>query len=153
MRPFFQIVIPKRTASCFHCKAAFAEGQEIQSQLMEKKEGWLRQDVCVPCFTPLESAIIWKHTMGGEEKVLPEHRDHISHTLKLLQELIVSEEVSAHEEAYLLALYLVRQKVLVHRIRAGLYENLETGEMYLVPKIDFADFSPHAVQLRLQEKI
>lgn len=153
MKAQFQIVIPKRNLVCVNCKNSFSSGQEIQSQLVESSQGWLRQDACTPCFSPLESAVIWKHTIGTEEKVLPENQDHIAHALELLQKLIGSELIAEHEEAFLLALYLVRKKVLIHRVRMGLYENLETGDMYLIPKIDFAHFSAHAAGLRLQEKL
>lgn len=153
MKAQFQIVIPKRNLNCIRCKTSFSKGQEIYSQLIENSQKWLRQDACLSCFLPLESAVIWKHTIGTEEKVLPEIQDHIAKALDLLEKLIESERVSDHEEALLLALYLVRKKVLVHRVKMGLYENLETGEMFLIPKINSAHFSAHAVGLRLQEKL
>ena len=153
MKAQFQIAIPKRAASCAQCHNDFKPAEEIQSQLLDIEGEWIRQDTCVACFSPLESAVIWKHTIGSEEKIEPENRDHIVTSLELLQRLIESNVAEEHEEAFLLALYLVRKKVLVHRVKMGLYENLETGEMYLVPKIDFANFSAYAAQMRLQEKL
>lgn len=153
MKAQFQIAIPKRAAVCAQCHNEFKPAQEIQSQLLDLEGEWIRQDTCVACFSPLASAVIWKHTIGSEEKIEPENRDHIVTSLELLQRLIESDAAEEHEEAFLLALYLVRKKVLVHRVKMGLYENLETGEMYLVPKIDFAHFSAYSAQMRLQEKL
>ncbi len=153
MKAPFQIAIPKRGIQCMQCKTPFQSGQEIQSQILEGEGEWTRHDACLPCFSQIAGAVIWKHTIGSEEKVAPENRDHIASTLELLQKLIESESKEDNEEAFLLALYLVRKKVLVHRVRMGLYENLESGDMFLVPKIDFSHFSAHAVQLRLQQKL
>jgi hypothetical protein len=153
MKAQFQITIPKRSQSCMQCNKPFAPNQEIHSQVVEGEEEWIRQDACVECFSPIENAAKWKQVIDSNEKIVPENRDHIEKLLELLQKLIESEAASDHEEAFLLALYLVRKKVLVHRVRMGLYENAETGDMFLVPKIDFSHFSAHATQLRLQEKL
>lgn len=153
MKAQFQIAIPRRATECILCKGAFQPGQEIQSQLLEKDEAWIRKDSCVHCFQQIPQAVIWRHLIGSEEKVSEEDRDHIAHALDLLPRLIESESPLEHEEAFLLALYLVRKKVLVHRVKMGLYENLETGDLYLVPKIDFSRFSAYATQVRLQEKL
>jgi len=153
MKAPFQITIPRRSAYCMRCKAPFSLKQEIQSQILEEEGEWSRQDACLACFSPISGAVVWKHTIGSEEKIAPENRDYLQGVVELLQKLIESELKEDHEEAFLLALYLVRKKVLVHRVKMGLYENLETGEMYMVPKIDFSHFSAHAVQLRLQQKL
>lgn len=153
MKAPFQIVIPKRGASCSICQISFASGQEIQSQLLEKEEGWLRQDSCSGCFSPIPKAVVWKHTIGLEEKKSPETSGRIEKMVILLQKLIESPSQEEHEEAFLLALYLVRKKVLVHRTKMGLYENLETGEMYLIPKLDFSHFSAQNAEIRLQTKL
>lgn len=153
MKAPFQIVIPKRALLCTLCKVPFSPGQEIQSALQEKESEWVRQDACLNCSAPTQGAVVWKHTIGAEEKIQIENRDHIEKSLELLQKLIESDLQEEHEEAFLLALYLVRKKVLVHRVRMGLYENLETGDMYLIPKIDFSKFSAYGAQMRLQEKL
>lgn len=153
MKAQFQISIPKRAGFCGSCRAAFQSEQEIQSQLLEQDNGWFRQDSCTECYKPLNSAVVWKHTIGSREIIEPESRDHIDKALELLQRLIDGETQEEFEEAFLLALYLVRKKILVHRVKMGLYENLETGDMYLVPKIDFAKFSAYGAQVRLQEKL
>jgi hypothetical protein len=99
MKAQFQIAIPKRASACAQCKAVFEPGQDIQSQLQDLDGEWHRQDTCNACFTPLESAVVWKHTIGESEKIEPENRDHIEHALDLLQRLITSELQEEHDEA------------------------------------------------------
>lgn len=143
MKATFQIVIPKRMTACFSCQKPFLPMQEIVSELVE----WNRKDFCSNCFNQAPHAITWKQKYQEKASIEPEDQDEIAKSWELLQK---NEDP---EVAYILTLYLARKKILAKRGNTGLYEHLETGEMVMIPDIDFKKLTLPEVHRRLQDKL
>lgn len=137
-----KINIPRRNAFCQGCQKPFEVDQEIVSQL---HEDFSRKDTCLSCFAQVK-ATTWKQKYRQKLSVVQDDLDELSRAWELLQ-------TSEGEEAYILALYLVRKKILARRGKEGLYEHLETGEMIKVEEVDLKQFSIPEIHNRLQSKL
>lgn len=159
MRSLYQIVIPKRNSGCQVCKTQFQSQAEIVSQLIAGEE-WQRLDFCEKCYTP-QNCIVWKSRIPAKEVEERDDRAMLEKAWELLLELSASTKIEEQEEAFMLALYLNRKKVLAQRKEKiehenrfwCLYEHLESSEMLLVPKVDPLKLPIPAVQKRLQHKL
>lgn len=158
----FQLIIPKRNSMCCSCNKPFLPGGEIHSLLTHHDEEFSRGDFCSNCFIPPEeknSATFWKtklHPNKAEKNIASDER-----ALQLFYSLLDSETLEAHEEAYLLGLYLCRKKLLALRkegieqegIRISLYENLNNGEILCVRYFDLLKLPLHQIQRRIEVKL
>lgn len=108
-------------------------------------EDFSRKDTCLSCYAPTK-ATTWKQKFKQKVSVKEDNHDEMDRAWELLL-------TSEGEEAYILALYLVRKKILARRGKEGLYEHLETGEMIKVEEVDLKQFSIPEIHNRLQSKL
>lgn len=159
----FQREIPKRQAHCVAGNELLAAGTIYHSLLLENEEGAIvRQDYCVVCWEQLmkqgiPSGTYWKARVaeGKEEPKVP--TDRYERALYFLKEAIAKDE---NEEAFILALYLAHQRVIVKRKETQeegqwyyLYEIQETEEMLAVKKVVLAHLQIEALQAAVAAKL
>lgn len=166
----FQIDIPKRAAACAHHGEVLTPGMEYFSALLPGEiEGvFVRSDFCQNCWDqqskkkPFNYATsTWKSIVPAkkQESDLPKQRD--ERAFYLLKEALASTEANAPEEAFILALYLARRRLIVLRQElkrknmppASLYEVADTEEMLCVPKIDLSHLQVETIQLAIAKKL
>lgn len=169
LKTSFLIEIPKRAQTCCKCQTPFKGGEEYQTALFEGAQDvpFERCDFCLPCFQknvkenadslPLST---WKSVvpMKKEESPLPKQKD--DRAMYLLKEALAKNDEQSIEEAFILALYLARKRILAMRQevplenqRKGLvYEVLETEEMLCVPKVPLNELAIEKVQEELAKK-
>jgi len=163
----FQIEIPRRSRHCRLKQEPFTPGMRYHSVLAEAEEGDLqRQDYCSQCWEAVaqgpekhgQSHWIGRVPHDKEEK--EENLDRDERALVLLKEALQSDSDAAHDEAFVLALYLERRRLLARRketIQQGykflLYEVLATEEMLAVKLIDLSKLSVAGLQRKISRKL
>lgn len=155
----FQLQIPKRAVSCQSCLNPFKHEQVIDSFLTEMNLTWVRLDYCNSCAIEktlnLNPKLMqWKSKYIEITKFKAEAATHIA------LNLLMDEEQTSLEEKFILALYLVRKKVLVVRkeklenfSNQLIYENLQTGEWISLPCFNLLDLSLKTVYASLAKKL
>ena len=128
----FEQMIPRRERACRKCGRVFAPGSEVITQLREGE----RSDRCTSC-GPLEGQE-WSQWSSTIPLVEEEERQVLcgeERAIAMLREKMESSE------GYLLAIYLERLGRLLRYRGKGplLFEDLETGEMFQVPRTTDAD--------------
>lgn len=141
--------IPRRQKRCSHCQTPFSPGSFYYTLLhtLPSPQGGERFDFCSSCgvssCTNREEgqAIFWQGRIPTkvEEGPLPALAQHAE---AILRELCSCQEENVAEQAFLLALFLVRQRKLAQRYeettpQGGIllwYEVLASGELLAVPK-------------------
>lgn len=137
--------------ACSVCGREYADGEEFVSQLMfVAGEGYARRDRCVGC-PPAEAAgaiSTWRtqYRAPAPPAEAPVKRETAESLLRQLVETSRPEDVNL---AYVLAVMLERQRLLVERdvqtMEDGalrrVYEHRKTGELWIVadPQIRLAD--------------
>lgn len=166
----FAIEIPKRAACCAKGGEPLLQGADYYSALVkdEAADAYQRQDYCVACWEKagehgVSPAVCssWKSTIplkkGASE--LPKRRD--ERALYLLKQALADQDSPyAVEEAFVLALFLARRRLIFLRqeikregkFPMSIYEVAETEEMLCVPKISLSDLQVEKVQLDLAKK-
>lgn len=160
-RMILQQEIPRRKQTCFVGQEAFETGMEYYSLINEDDAGkWIRRDFCLDCWekwktenlTPHDSH--WKSRVQAEKKKMP--LDHNEKALELLREALQKSCTEDQQEAFILALYLARNKKLALRSqdeRWMVYEVLDTEEVLLVPKLNPAALPVEKIQASLTVKL
>lgn len=151
----FNLQIPKRSSCCCHGQEPFSEGMEYYSFIQRDKENiYLRNDYCKTCWKEMQSSekTFWKG------KIQPKLKDELKSSeetaLLYLEDILTSGDKK--QEAFILALYLVRKKILAFRKSIDgfdLYEKLETEEMLAIPKVPIAELNLADLQKSLAEKL
>ena len=150
--------VPKRKQKCFVGQEAFEAGMEYYSQLSEGENGKLnRQDFCLSCWEQWKQQGSDQHESYWRSKVLEEKKrapiDRNERALDLLKEALQKDD---KEEAFILALYLSRNRRLAMRSqdeRWVIYEILDTEEMLAVPKIELSALQIEKVKGSLVPKL
>lgn len=139
----FQIEIPKRGKVCLGCQKPFEKGDSFRSALIEN-EGWKRADYCVSCWEQLpqiEKVAFWHGVVPEQSDKVSLPKDKGERALLLLKEKSATPD---HErEAFLLALYLLRKKLILLRKEVKnkegemlyLFEVAETEEPIAIKKV------------------
>ena len=147
--------IPKRSSCCAHGKEPFKEGMEYYSFIQHEKDNiYVRLDYCQNCWEEMKlpEKTFWKGKIQRK----------IDNILKSAEEsaMLYLEEILSHQdkkaEAFILALYLVRKKLLAFRKSIeefDLYEKLETEKMLAIPKILISQLDLVLLQKNLAEKL
>ncbi len=140
--------IPRRSRSCFQCQAPFLPGSVYYSLLSENFE---RRDCCAGCFQnqPDKGKIYWKALIPEKPK---QNTRHSERALSLLREIYKEQK----ETAYILALYLQRQKVIIRRQEvdeAILFEVVETEEILSIHKVDPERLDADLLQSQIAKKL
>lgn len=158
--PFlFQIQIPRRNQRCSECEKSFAEGEKILSTLQEEKGGWIRKDGCINCVSPNNEGIRWISRHKEIDKGKP--TDEGEKGWNLLLQMVKEKEFQKEEELFILALYLIRKKILIERKNPFkkedrlwiLCEHSESGEMIFIPKLDLAGLNLPAIQAQIKTRL
>ncbi|MBA3958739.1 MAG: hypothetical protein H0X51_10160 [Parachlamydiaceae bacterium] len=165
----FQIEIPKRGKSCAVAGEEFVAGHDYYSVLIAEEEGFQRKDFCLVCWNNLEKEKVienvdshWKSTVSAQkannEPVAIKSRD--ERALELLKIALQNEALEDQVEAFVLALYLARRKLLHLRQeiqrdgqKVNLYEIVATEEMIAVKRVLVSQLQITAVQTRIAEKL
>lgn len=160
MRTFIHTEIPKRGKICCLGGEELTPEMEYYSLLREDAKGkWTRQDFCPSCWEkkkeegqPQDS--YWKAKVQKEkEKVVLDRNEQI---LELLREALGKRTAEDLQEAFILALYLFRNRKLALRAQEEnwmLYEVVETEEMLRVPKVDTSALHIEKIQETLTAKL
>lgn len=151
----FNLQIPKRSTSCCHGQELFSEGMEYYSFIQREKENtYLRHDYCKNCWNEMQSPekTFWKGKI--QHKVKDELKSSEEMAMLYLEGILASPDKK--QEAFILALYLVRKKILAFRKSIDgfdLYEKLETEEILAIPKVAISELNLADLQKSLAEKL
>lgn len=146
MLPYLEI--PSRQNVCTRCQTPFSAKDICHSLLMESQQIWTRQDLCQPCHDQFDSAkaairCTWKTIIPpkGTLSELPKQRD--DRAMALLRLAIQNDTPEDRDEAFILALYLMRKRILCFRQeidqlgeRIQLYEVNATEEILPIKKVE-----------------
>lgn len=161
----FQIEIPRRAPQCIQCQAHFQKGEEYYSTVVSThgQEGIERRDYCTKCASHLtkeKGNSFWKSAIPPQKvpSDLPKKKE--ERALLLLKEAIASNDPQRYPEAFVLALFLARRRVIYQRqemafakgVQGIIYEVAETEEMVCVPKIALSDLQVGKIQQELARK-
>lgn len=165
----FQIEIPRRSQICAHGQEPLEPGDEFYSVLWngENERQLIRQDYCVACWEKVinqESFRVmrsyWKSKipLKKESIALPKQRD--ERAFYLLKEALKSDSLDDQTEAFILALYLARKRLLVLRQELPqlngdiglLYEHQVSEELLCVKKFPLSGLQTEKIQLKLATK-
>lgn len=146
--------IPRRNGACHAGGEPFTPGMEFTSHLYEAEKGeMVRKDFCTAC-SPAEkegSLGRWKGKVPHpKEKKLPVERN--ARALELLK---LALEEKADSEAFVLALYLARARLIALRQELkeqSVYEVLATEEMLAVPRMQLSSLEIEKIQMRLAQQ-
>lgn len=169
MKPPFQIEIPRRSTVCAVGQESFAPGSEYYSALVEGENGeWKRQDFCLACWeaSAREECVknarsYWKSKVPLKVESVPLSRNRDERALQLLKQALTIEGSRNDEEAFVLALFLARSRVLFLRQQlqqedgstVNLYEVAATEEMLAVKKITLPQLQIEKIQQQLAAKM
>lgn len=135
--------IKTRCDVCSGCEHEFDDGECYHSALIYGAEGYMRSDLCVPCWekAPPEAPFsIWQSVFRKppppEEEALKKETAE-----SLLRKLMTLENEEHRNVVYILAVMLERKRILVERAvqenkdgaRSLVYEHRKTGESFLIP--------------------
>lgn len=164
----FTIEIPKRNSVCARGQETLLPGMEFYSILKESSEGgYIREDYCLACWKHISSEIdlnmirsLWKSKVPTKKEVseLPKQRD--ARAMYLLKDALTRQSVQDYQEAFLLAMYLARKRLIYFRqdliledgYPASLYEVAETEEMLCVRKVNLSTLEIETLQPILAAK-
>lgn len=165
---FFQ-AIPKRSQRCGFNQEVLEPGAEYYSVVMEDDNGQiLRKDFCPTCWEAsakkdifVKTKKYWKSKVPAKQVELPKSQNREIAAFELLRESIVSKKPEDQAEAFILALYLARKRMLYLRqqLRQAdgsimtIYEVAATEEMLAVKKLPLSQLEVVKVQQRLATKL
>lgn len=161
IKPLLQQDIPRRKQTCFVGQEFFQPGMDYYSLLNEDDTGkWIRRDFCVDCWEKFAErkgeASYWKSKVQAEKKQTHTTADKNEKALELLIEALHSPNAHTLEEAFILALYLARNKKLALRSQEEnimIYEVLATEELLAIPKLDLSSLQIDKIQQTLSSKL
>jgi hypothetical protein len=164
LKNIFQLEIPRRNSQCALGQETFSPGMDYHSLLIEEDSGIQRQDFCNVCWNPefiAKAKIHWRSKVSAKKEIssLPHNRD--ERALLLLKEAIKGESQENRMEAFVLALYLARKKILHIRHESNkkvndaliLYEVSDTEEIIPIKKIDLSQIEIEETQKGIANKL
>ena len=166
LKNYSQIEIPKRGQTCAQGNELLTAGMEYYSVLIEDDEGKLvRRDYCPSCWQLVQKELNkqsthWKSKVPTkkEEACLPKQRD--ERAMVLLKHCLTKDSDEARAEAFVLALYLARKRIVNLRQElaqedgstVSLYEIADTEEMLAVKKLRLPQLQTDKIQQELAKK-
>jgi len=156
--------VPKRERFCLNCKTAFkADMSYISSVNSESYDCWQRQDFCKACWEegalqkPL-SVASWRSEVPKRQEELDLELEKNEQALGLLLNFYDGKNPGiTAEEAFFLALYLVRKKILIVKntiktkaLSRSSFLVKKTGQELLLSPIAWKSIDPLAMQKRLE---
>lgn len=164
----FQVVIPKRAQHCVLGQEPFEQGAEYHSILIEDPEqqnGFQRKDYCVQCWeqTSIDLGEVhscWTSSVKEKKEKEEFSRDRDTRAMELLRVALQEESETARAEAFVLALYLTRRRLLIWRQQRQqdahpflLYEVAETEEILSIPRVELSSLQVEEIQKQLASKL
>jgi hypothetical protein len=169
LKHLLTLEIPRRNHACAAGNETWVPGMECISALSEDESGkWVRKDYCLACWEKMASQEpidqtwgYWKSTIVAKKKNDVPILDRTERAFELLHEALARGTSDDHDEAFVLALYLVRHKKIIQRNEVKhsdgqtmlVYEVILTEEMIGVPKADLNRLQVEKIQLILAQKL
>lgn len=163
----WQIEIPRRNRQCSLGGETFIPGMEYYSIISPStSEEMQRQDFCLACWqlNTADSKTLgqWKATVPSaqveEEDLIAKNRD--EQALDLLKKLHISDAAEDLADAFVLALYLARRRLVYLRQQLRqkqdevmLYEIAATEEILPIKRIPLSQLQVTLTQQRLADKM
>lgn len=160
----FQLNIPRRNPKCADCEQELEAGARYHSVVLTDVEPTERRDFCSDCWSRVADeyklSATWRGTIPKKAETPHHSLSQEERALDLLQELLPASTPEAREEAFVLGLFLARQRRLVLRseVTEGqeallLYEELASGETVRIPKVDVTALRIETLQETLAKKM
>ena len=162
MKKPFLLEIPRRAPLCVVGKEPFQSGMEYYSTLEDQEEaGLVRRDYCLACWDLIgrqeslnKSVTQWKSKVQAKKEADALPIDRSERALVLLKRALENSDENSQEEAFVLALFLARQRKLYLRQELkqangewiSLYEVPSTEEMLAVKKIALSSLQTEKIQ-------
>lgn len=153
--------IQLRHDACSQCQKTFAEKDVFFTVLSTHLGGYLRQDLCRPCWdtsgggSVREKAGVISHWQSVYEPPAPPPPDPLpkEDAESILRRMLERNDPTENEARFILAVMLERKRILKHREtrqdaeKILVYEHLRTGEVFMI-----ADPGLHLDQLQEVQK-
>lgn len=156
MKQIIGLEIPRRNPLCSKGQEPFEPGAAYLSFLVETPKGLQRLDFCEKC-SPFETETVaeWR----GRVPLKSEKRMPVNRNERALELLKLALHDRNKEEAFVLGLYLARNRVLALRKEAvidqqpiNLYEDIATEEIYPIPRLTLSQLQSSGIQEILAKK-
>ncbi len=163
-----QIVIPKRSASCFKGGERLLPGTDYHSLLLkDENQHIIRRDFCPSCWrdsiaqtTVIHDRIYWKSHIGlKQEPLISKQCSRTTRALSLLKSLLADPDRDENE-VFVLALFLAHSRRLTARQeieqdggRYTLYEVANENEYLMIKKVALPHLKIEELQCVLAEKL
>lgn len=164
----FQLEIPRRSNICAKGNETFTSKQKYYSLIFEDSDEKLcRNDYCESCWelirhqTDLKIKTFWKSQIPEKkpQSMRAINRDELA--LELFKEALGKNSDDDAAEAFVLALYLARRKLIAFRqqisredgISVHLYEINDTEEMVCVRPVALSQLQTDVLQKCIAEKL
>ncbi len=156
--------IPRRHRSCAVTNEAFEAGQEYYSLLVQEDNTYTRRDYSTAGWEEYRQSSEWDKEATFWKARIPARHDKVKDSKELgqraLELLRTALDENADAEAFVLALYLVRLKMLIQRQQAEhegkpsiFYELLETSEILIVPEVPLTNLEVTTLQTTIAAKL
>lgn len=157
-----RIDFPKRQAQCSADGHIFLTGEKYHTLVFYAEKGWQRKDLCVNCWTQLQQEpspapqCSWQSSIAEKPKKEepPKHKD--ERALALFKEKSIDLTQESSQEAYVLALYLARKKILLKKQeidqggeRFSVYETAGDEAIFAIRQWSFDQGTAAALQQRI----
>lgn len=170
IKTFFQMEIPRRSQHCAKGQEQFIAESEYFSVLLENGQGdLLRQDFCAVCWQASNALEGFSRVKGYWKAKIASKKDNSEgqpilsrdeKAFQLLKEALSINSEDCLEEAFVLALYLARRRLIILRQKIRhdngseiyLYEVSATEEMLGIKKIELSNLKIEKIQLQLAAK-
>ncbi len=167
----FQFHIPKRNAQCCKCNSPLEPSMTYFSSIGEENKEIKRHDYCLPCWNEMISMndlqnnptkkTHWKSIVAAKCSISKPPHNRQEKALELLKLALASDQKDDHEEAFVLALYLARSRLLYLRqqfnredgCKISLYEVGATEEIIGVQKLELSRLNIAQIQNRISTKL
>ncbi|KIC76612.1 hypothetical protein DB41_FI00220 [Neochlamydia sp. TUME1] len=164
-----KIEIPKRAAHCMHGNEPLIPEMEFYSILLFQEEEYQRKDFCLACWEKFAkedfsttAKTAWKaKVVSKKEKEEISFKTRDEKAFYLLKNLLQSPSEEEWAEAFILALYLARRKIIYLRQElpqengsvVAIYEVAATEEMWAVKRKPLSSSDIKALQVKIAEKL
>lgn len=166
--PFSQI-IPRRSPRCVQNQEVLVPGADYYSVISEDDNGaFVRKDFCVACWEASakqeclkEAKGYWKSKVPAKQIEPQRSQNREILALDLLRQALTRNTPEDQAEAFILALYLVRKRMIYMRQQlqqadgqvVTFYEVADNEEMLAVRKFPLSQLEIVTLQQRLAEKL